>query len=171
MSRRSGNPAKAAWEPLQRTVISQQQREVARALSQAAGATTRLAGGWSDPDEVWASRLYNVLVRHLDNGMTHLSVRRQDRAAVRDWRHMQQIKNEICGPEREACELFPAESRLADSANEYHMWVLPEGSVFPFGYEDRFVLRPEEVERINAQTGGRAQQRPWQPGLSTGPST
>jgi hypothetical protein len=54
--------------------------------------------------------------------MIHLSIRRQDREAVHDWRDFQRIKNQLAGPEWEAMEIYPAESRLVDGANQYHLW-------------------------------------------------
>jgi len=67
----------------------------------------------------------------------HLSIKRIDKHPVRDWRHLQRIKNEIIGPEHEGIEIFPAESRLADMANQYHLWVLmdPEERI-PTGFFD-----------------------------------
>ncbi len=72
--------------------------------------------------------------------MTHLSIKRRDKKTVRCWRDLQRIKNELVAPEREACELYPAESRLVDTANQYHLFVLPAGMRFPFGYQDRLVI-------------------------------
>jgi hypothetical protein len=101
------------------------------------------------------NNVYTVLIEELDEpaGMTHLSIRRNDRHWTRDWRHMQRIKNELMGPEREAVELYPAESRLVDAANQYHLWVAPEGNNFSFGYQRR------EVEGPVFGVGGR--QRPF----------
>lgn len=89
-------------------------------------------------DVVWLSEDYQVNVEWVNSPigeLTHLSVKRRDKAPIRDWRDMQAIKNALCGPEREACELYPAESRLVDAANQYHLWVLPAGAKFPFGYD------------------------------------
>ena len=47
----------------------------------------------------------------------HLSIKRRDKEAIHDWRDLQEIKNQICGPEIEAVELYPAEARKVDSAN------------------------------------------------------
>jgi hypothetical protein len=44
------------------------------------------------------------------------------------------IKNEIAGPEVEAFEIYPRESRLMDTANQYYLWVLPPGQTIPAGY-------------------------------------
>ncbi|QOR55577.1 MAG: hypothetical protein UMS36scaffold28_67 [Phage 59_13] len=72
--------------------------------------------------------------------MLHLSVKRRDKQPIHDWRHLQQIKNELVGPEYEGVELYPAESRRADSANQYHLFVVDDpGKRFPLGYRDRFV--------------------------------
>jgi len=103
--------------------------------------------------------------------LLHLSIHRRDRNALRDWRHFQSIKNEIAGPERTAVEVYPPEGHLLDSTNEFHLWVLPARVSLPFGFEEgRHVSTPEQVEELNRQHGGRARQRPWQEGLSTGPS-
>jgi hypothetical protein len=86
---------------------------------------------------------YQVAVRQTPP-FTHLSIKRRDREPIGDWRVMQEIKNAIVGPEREAAELYPAESRLVDTANQYHLWVLPEGDRFSFGFDSRFVLDAHE---------------------------
>ena len=85
--------------------------------------------------KVWKNDLYQVNVDEVADGWTHLSVKRIDKAPARDWRHFQRIKTELCGPEREAIELYPAESRLVDTANQYHLWVLPPGLRMPIGYD------------------------------------
>ena len=76
-------------------------------------------------------------------GITHLSIKTHDKEPISDWRDMQTIKNELIGKEYEAVELYPAESRLVDTANQYHLWVmekpLDEGGYFPFGFHDRLV--------------------------------
>ena len=86
--------------------------------------------------------------------IVHLSIRRLDRDAVHDWRHLQRIKNELLGPEYEAVELYPKESRLVDTSNQYHLWAF-DGSdyIFPFGYEDRLVTEGDK---------GLTKQRPFE---------
>lgn len=66
-----------------------------------------------------------------------LIVWRRDGKPPRDWRHLQEIKNELAGSEREALELFPAESRRIDTGNATHLWVMPAGEHVPFGAEGR----------------------------------
>lgn len=87
----------------------------------------------------------------------HLSIKRNDRKPVHDWRDLQRIKNELVGPEAEAVELYPAESRLVDAANQYHLWVLVDGGWFPFGFDQgRLVSGPAEAASIGAR------QRPFE---------
>jgi hypothetical protein len=62
----------------------------------------------------------------------HLWVRRHDDKQPHCWRELQRIKNELVGKERLAVEVFPAKSKLVDSANMAHLWVLPEGFDLPF---------------------------------------
>lgn len=54
----------------------------------------------------------------------HLGIRRKDQQPANDWRDLQAIKSALVGPEYEAIELFPAESRVMDVANETHIYVL-----------------------------------------------
>jgi hypothetical protein len=88
---------------------------------------------------MWQNNRYVVIKKELDTGMTWLSIRHKNRKAIRDWRHFQRIKNELTSPEREGVELYPAESRLVDEANQYHIWVMPEGETISFGFVERMV--------------------------------
>ena len=109
---------------------------IARAVS--AGMTRReakehyremLAAEW------WGNDDYSCLVfrdggrskRHgFDPSWTivHISLHRRDRAPCNDWRDLQQIKSDVLGAEAEAVQLYPAESRVVDTSNEYHLWAL-----------------------------------------------
>lgn len=64
--------------------------------------------------------------------MVHLSMRTVENDVRHDWREMQRVKNEILGPEWEGMELYPAESRVVDTANQFHLWCLP--IPLPFGW-------------------------------------
>lgn len=80
--------------------------------------------------------------------MIWLSVKRHDQEPIREWRHLQKIKNELVGKECEGVELFPAESRLIDTSNQFHMFVLVDPTKrFPFGFEGRMVVKsgPSEI--------------------------
>lgn len=81
-----------------------------------------------------------------------LSIKRRDKAPMHDWRELQAIKNAIVGPEHEGFEVYPAESRLVDTANQYHLWVFADPTVrMPVGFQERLVSGPAEAEAI----GGR----------------
>lgn len=74
---------------------------------------------WNEKDELFPapdvpSRMVPALV--------HISIKRVDKAPVHDWRHFQEIKNMLVGPTFEAMELYPAEARVVDTANQYHLW-------------------------------------------------
>jgi len=84
--------------------------------------------------DIYSNDLYQVMVEK-NGDFIHMCIRRHDGQPSKDWKDHQQIKNEIIGPEYEAAELFPAESRLVDTSNEYHLWVHPNpGYRFPFGF-------------------------------------
>jgi hypothetical protein len=91
---------------------------------------------------------------------THLSIKRNDQQPIHDWRHLQQIKNDICGPDREAVELYPASSRVIDSANQYHLWVLPKGRVIAVGATTRTVTTADKATVFGAV------QRDFEEGIS-----
>jgi hypothetical protein len=75
--------------------------------------------------------------------LVYLSIKRNDRGVVRDWRDLQAIKNAIVGFECEGVELYPAESRLVDAANQYHLFVVADPSFrWPFGFTEREVSGP-----------------------------
>lgn len=73
--------------------------------------------------EVWMNDTYQVAKYPENEGTIHLSIKRIDREPVTDWRDKQAIKNQLVGKEHEAVELYPAESRVVDTANQYHLWV------------------------------------------------
>lgn len=122
-----------------------------------------------DPEtEVFTNDRYQV-IRRFDHGngtqtMIHLSIKRLDKEPIHDWRDLQVIKNDLAGPETEAVELYPAESRLVDAANQFHLWCFP-GFRFPFGFADRLVADPGGL--------GGTKQRPFEvapPDLATAPA-
>lgn len=88
---------------------------------------------------IWKSLDYQVAVRRWIEAGTpffHLSIKRIDKRPLRDWRDLQRIKNQLVGEEVEAVEIFPAESRLTDTANQYHLWGVEDPEFrFPFGWD------------------------------------
>lgn len=87
-----------------------------------------------------------------------LSIKRNDRQVIHDWRDLQRIKNLVAGEETEAVEIYPAESRVHDTANQYHLWCFAPGFQLPFGYAGRLVA--DETNDPTAPDGN-AKQRPF----------
>jgi hypothetical protein len=79
--------------------------------------------------------------------MVHLSIKAHDKRVVHDWRDLQRIKNELVGPEAEGVELYPAESRLMDESNQFHMYCVHPVASFPFGEKGRTVCTPADLEK------------------------
>jgi hypothetical protein len=148
------------WSPLVRGTMPEKGEDEIRAMAE--DACAKIPGTDFDNamatirealnDEVWLNDLYQVNVRRNDE-CVHLSIKRRDKNPVTDWRHKQQIKNQLVGPECEAVELYPAESRLVDTANQYHLWACsnPETRI-PVGWF--------EARMISSESPDGGQQRP-----------
>lgn len=112
----------------------------------------------AEKQEVWVNSRYIVYTRRIPSEdkttyLIHLSIKRIDRQAMlHDWRDLQRIKNELCGPEFEGVELYPAESRLVDTANQYHLWCFPFR--LPFGFTSGRLVSEARWDK--------SQQRPWE---------
>jgi hypothetical protein len=102
--------------------------------------------------ECWVNSRYTVLVFRDEPSwhegaaeVIHLSIRRNDRQCPREerWRDFQRVKNELVGEANEGVELYPSDDRVADCANQFHIYVLkdPE-SEFPFGFRSGFRAGP-----------------------------
>lgn len=100
-------------------------------------------------EEVWQNSRYQVNVRrqYSDDGsrqMVHLSIKRLDKQPVggERYRDFMLIKDTLVGAECEGLEIYPARSREADSANQYHLWCIRDPTWrVPFGFVGRrFVL-------------------------------
>ena len=108
-------------------------------------ATPIKQGGWTPfkLDEELSARMrtpcyvnnhYSVQTMELPNGITYLSIKRLKKEARHDWRELWRIKNELTSENREAIELYPAASRVVDTSNQYHLWVMPDGWWVPLGW-------------------------------------
>jgi hypothetical protein len=104
--------------------------------------------------EIWESDVYQVTVRRWSKdpvfgtrgGMIQIGINSHDGTARHDWRDFQGIKNQIAGPECEAFELYPAESRLLDPSNYYSLWCFPALKRIKVGLEQgRRVLDADEA--------------------------
>jgi len=107
--------------------------------------------------EMWQNDLYNCQIvsqkvnKQMDNLLiTELAITRRDRKPIHDWRHMQQIKNDILGGDVEALELYPSESRLLDTANTYWLYAFPKGVTIPLGQMFRNVSGDDKASVVGA---------------------
>lgn len=83
------------------------------------------APGAYPPDrERWENDEYSVWLNRKYPLGCHLAIRRKDLQPAHDWRDLQAIKTALVGAEYEALELYPAESRVMDVANEAHLYVM-----------------------------------------------
>ena len=122
------------WTPLRPVAhgeVTEKQIADAMAMSGIAEADVRATFASIVAEEsLWINDSYQVSVRDLGDGGRHLSIKRRD---------LQRIKNPLRGPDCEAVELYPAEERLVDTANQYHLWGSTDPKFrFGFGFGTRF---------------------------------
>jgi len=116
---------------------------------------------WSkQPTQFWSNSTYSVCAFHNHCGEVGLiSIRRHDWKPCSDWQDKQAIKNQIVRAEWEAAELYPAESRVQDLGNWSHLWVMPNGRRYSFGFIEGKTNRSDmpakanEAQRPLAQRG------------------
>ena len=127
-------------------------------------ATSLIDKEYFNNNNIWINDKYTVIIREIEANeeapqMLWLSIKRNDKQPIvlNHWRELQEIKNMLVGEENEAVELYPAESRKVDSANQYHLWVLKSKDLrFPYGFTQRVISSPEEAEEFGAK------QQPWE---------
>jgi hypothetical protein len=149
----AGPPLEAlpAWTPFTRTAPTPPTQEKLEHLAQVTNSTPEQVYATMLLDAVngewWENSRYLVIKkrekRHDSLGWVWwLSFRRLDRQPVgrERFRDFQRIKNELLGVEATAFEIYPAESRLADTSNQYHLWAYDDLRGFPFGFANRGVL-------------------------------
>lgn len=116
------------------------------------------------PIKVLKNDTYQVVTRVLETvddspNLVHLSIKRIDKEAIHDWRELQEIKNQLVGAECEGVELYPAESRRVDTANQYHLWVWDSKDFrIGFGFQERLVTGEDVADNVGAK------QRPFNKG-------
>jgi len=142
---------KQRWTPLRRSdsdaVSSRQEYCFRNATHTVFKSPMNCDSGLADPFDGWVC----------------LSIKRNDREAECDWRIWMRIKNELVGPDREAIQVFPALSRVVDTANQFFLWVAPKGYVLGVGFIDRLVMDEQLSTQANAALGypGAPKQRPF----------
>lgn len=154
----------AHWQPLQPAELILDERKVEAFIAESRKltppgtpfdeASCRAAIMREISRPLWKNWLYQVAVHpmpildleRMDGKpgalhLVHLSIKQLDQRPARDWRHLQRIKNQLLGPECEAVELFPKESRLVDIANQTHLWGYDDPFYrFPFGFDQGRVV-------------------------------
>lgn len=112
------------------------------------------------PSKCMINNMYQVLVyyqfQELAPGsgvwLHYLSIKRRDKKPIRDWRQLQYIKNDIIGEEHAGFEIFPPESALIDTSNQYHLFILAESGNLPFGFNHaRDVQGPADASKVGAR--------------------
>lgn len=86
--------------------------------------------------------IFAVMIRPAPGGVTHLAITSlsQDRPT---WWEAMRIKNEICGEQATAVEVYPPMQNVIDEADMYHLWVLPEP--LKFGLSSEETIKSEAV--------------------------
>ena len=83
----------------------------------------------------YTNNRYVVMIENgvrMDNGCKTIKAmvqRHDDKPIPNHWREMQNIKNELFGPDAIAVEYYPPEAKLIDKANIYWLWVFPDGGL------------------------------------------
>lgn len=95
------------------------------------------------PHKSFINSIYQVSIwydkHELFGNYAHLSFKTHDRSPRHDWREMQRIKNELCGPEYWAIEFYPPESKVVDTANQYHLYCFENFQFTNIGFQERLV--------------------------------
>lgn len=117
-------------------------------------------GELAEGETFWANSHYLVIKRLFKVGDefhgAHLSMRTVENDVRHDWREMQRVKNELLGEDWEAVELYPAERRVVDMANQFHLFGFPHE--IPIGFP---VTDPEAVRKTASEAAAvGAVQRP-----------
>ena len=112
--------------------------------------------------EVWTNDLYMATVNRRMNKevsaeIAEISITRKDREPIHDWRHFQQIKNDIVGEDSEAIEIYPNEKRLMDTANTYWLYAFPKDYIVPFGFNVDLKYPPNVMGTEEAMEAGAVQ--------------
>lgn len=110
----------------------------------------------AEGETYWRNSFYTVFRKEIDpelgmEGAVRLSIKHNYGKAIREWKHLQRVKNELCGEEREAIEVFPPQSMVASLDNEHHLFVTPVGVSSVFVYEEK--LRAEGISGYQVLRG------------------
>lgn len=127
------------WEPLERIEAPPlSEADVALLMSEHSCSredAVRVLSADKGAAEYWQNSVFLVVKYRLGDDWFRLRIEARDGQPIaRDWPLFQEIKNQLLGPECEALELYPAESRTVDEANMYHLYGVADPAVrFSFG--------------------------------------
>jgi hypothetical protein len=104
--------------------------------------TTHEAVPLEEGETYWKNSFYTVFRKDLEpsvgsDSAVRLSIKHNQGKAIREWKHLQRIKNELVGADREAVEIFPPESMVTSLDNEHHLFVTPVGVTSIYVYEEK----------------------------------
>jgi hypothetical protein len=110
----------------------------------------------SEGESWWRNSFYTVFRKELQpeegiEGAVQLSIKRNDGKAIREWKHLQRVKNEVVGEEREAAEIFPPQSMVTSMDHEHHLFVTPVGVSSIYIYEEK--VRAEGLRGLDILKG------------------
>lgn len=79
----------------------------------------------------------------------HLWILRRDRLPIMTWEILHEIKNQVCGEDAVAIEVFPRASDFVQNPpNMRHLYVLPKGRVLSFGLHAPRKGKPDPVDEL-----------------------
>lgn len=97
--------------------------------------------------EVWRSRYFLVQIFQEKNGIERLSVCISDVDSTTgrwkdglSWEQLQDIKRQVGRNDKDAVEIFPADSDIVNVANMRHLWILPDQ--LPFAWRAKKIEQP-----------------------------
>jgi hypothetical protein len=148
------NFERADWDARQLNKV----KEHIKSLGLPKEAIDRLMMEFKD-DKIYMNNKYTVSVSYSNApDYLHLSIKRNDKQPLHDWRDLQRIKNELCGTSCEAVELYPNKDRVLDTSNQYHLWCFPPKFKFPLGFTGRAIFDSKDLEQQQGNLN--AKQRP-----------
>ena len=78
--------------------------------------------------------------------VVHLSFKHVLNIAITDFRDMQLIKNDLVGPKSYCIQVFPPESMLVDTSNQYHLWAFVPASWEPGENDKLWSVAPKDED-------------------------
>jgi hypothetical protein len=109
--------------------------------------------------EIYRNDVYQVIVKDAHEANMalneaappawYLSIKRIDQEPICSWRDIQEIKNQLVGPDHEGIMLYPSEKRVMDTANQYHLFILKDvEQLIPYGFNcGRHVVDETPLDR------------------------